>query len=133
MAQEHNIKDIKVTWRSFGPGATFPYIQKISPAIPVLRAVKESIASQFPSVRGRGTRHGAPSKDKDVQRLVDMYNEAKVHEIKPGRTIPGGPTDSAADFTTMGATKLMLDGVFERWWSERSFPRATTEIYNVEE
>ncbi|KAI0350254.1 hypothetical protein OH77DRAFT_1573825 [Trametes cingulata] len=37
LAQEHNIKDIKVvTWRSFGPGATFAYIQKISPAIPVV-------------------------------------------------------------------------------------------------
>ncbi|CDO73373.1 hypothetical protein BN946_scf185013.g6 [Trametes cinnabarina] len=133
MAQEHNIKDIKVTWRSFGPGATFPYIQKVSPAIPVLRAVKQNIASQFPSVRARGSRHGAPSKDEDMCKLVDMYNGAEVHQVRPGRKIKGGPTDNAADFVTNGVMKLMLEGVFERWWSERSFQRATTETYTLEE
>ncbi|KAM5538412.1 hypothetical protein V8D89_008014 [Ganoderma adspersum] len=75
MAQEHNIKDIKVIWRSFGPGATFAYIQKVSPAIPTLCAVKANIASSH---------HGTPAKDRDVEHLVKMYQTSKLHTKEAG-------------------------------------------------
>ncbi|EJF59389.1 hypothetical protein DICSQDRAFT_65108 [Dichomitus squalens LYAD-421 SS1] len=131
MAQEHNIKDIKVTWRSFGPGATFPYIQKISPAITTLRAVKASVASQFSSVIGRGSHHGKPSKNQDVDRLVRMYRTSKLHNKEDGREMKGGESNWALDVMTAGSVKLIVDGAAERWWDERDFERATTESYDV--
>ncbi|KAI9059966.1 hypothetical protein FKP32DRAFT_1613962 [Trametes sanguinea] len=95
MAQEHNIKDIKisngsrhVTWRSFRPGATFLYVQKVSPAIPVLCAVEANVAYQFPAIVARGTRHGSPEKANDVSRLRDMYVASKAHKSEHGRSIP---------------------------------------------
>ncbi|KAI0639717.1 hypothetical protein C8Q77DRAFT_1082554 [Trametes polyzona] len=131
MAQEHNIKDIKVTWRSFGPGATFPYIQKVSPAIPVLRAVKANIASQFSSVKGRGTHHGTPAKDEDVDRMIAMFRAFHAHSVEEGREIKGTEADHAPDYVSLGAIKLQSDGIFTRWWNDRSFKRATTEIYGT--
>ncbi|KAH9902527.1 hypothetical protein C8Q73DRAFT_741902 [Cubamyces lactineus] len=131
MAQEHNIKDIKVTWRSFGPGATFSYIQKVSPAIPVLRAVKANIASQFPSVQARGTHHGTPSKDDDVAQIAAMYRAANVHGTEPGQGPLSALADRAEGVITMGAIKLASDGVYDRWWNDQSFSRTTTEIHAV--
>ncbi|KAI0668429.1 hypothetical protein C8Q78DRAFT_1098590 [Trametes maxima] len=133
MAQEHNIKDIKVTWRSFGPGATFPYIRKVSPAIPVLRAVKANVVSQFTTARARGTHHGTPSKDADVLQMFEMFQGFSAHARCPGRTIPGGSTNRAGDYVTLGATKLQVDGAIERWWNDRLFEKATTEIYSMDE
>ncbi|KAI0363576.1 hypothetical protein BV20DRAFT_1057947 [Pilatotrama ljubarskyi] len=132
LAQEHNIKDIKVTWRSFGPGATLAYIQKVSPAIPVLRAIKANIASQFPALLARGARHGSPSKEADVQRLIDMFLASQVHVPEEARVIKGGKADHATDVVSAGATQLYGDRVIERWWSDRRFERARTEIYTAE-
>ncbi|EJF60635.1 hypothetical protein DICSQDRAFT_62442 [Dichomitus squalens LYAD-421 SS1] len=131
MAQEHNIKDIKVTWRSFGPGATFPYIQKISPAITTLRAVKANVASQFSSVIGRGTHHGRPSKEEDIDRLIKMYRTSKLHSWEDGRQVKGGVSNRATDVMTVGSVRLIVDGAAERWWDERDFERATTELYDM--
>ncbi|KAH9852593.1 hypothetical protein C2E23DRAFT_868457 [Lenzites betulinus] len=133
MAQEHNIKDIKVTWRSFGPGATFPYIQKISPVIPVLRAIKANIASQFPSVQGRGARHGAPAKAEDIERIIEMFRTIHGHTTEEGRIVKGAVADHAADYITLGAVKLQMEGMAERWWNDRTFERATTEVWAVAE
>ncbi|EIW55822.1 uncharacterized protein TRAVEDRAFT_129435 [Trametes versicolor FP-101664 SS1] len=133
LAQEHNIKDIKVTWRSFGPGATFAYIQKISPAIPVLRAIKKSIAAQFPSLLARGARHGSPSKDKDVERVISMFRESHVLEFDAMRTINGGQADHAPDVVSAGVGQLIEERIVDRWWTDRCFPKATTEIYTLDE
>ncbi|RDX45838.1 hypothetical protein OH76DRAFT_1457458 [Lentinus brumalis] len=127
MAQEHNIKDIKVTWRSFGPGATFPYIQKISPAIPVLRAVKEAFAAQFPALRGRGKAHGTPAKADDVKKLVDMYLDAGAYR-GPRDLLAGA--NRAEDYVSLGSERLSTEGKFQTWWEDRSFERATTQIYD---
>ena len=126
-----------MTWRSFGPGATFPYIQKVSPAIPVLRAVKEAFAAQFPAIRGRGKRHGTPSKADDVKKLVSMYQAAKAHKYVPnmmreGRNVLLG-TNRADDFITKGAGKLVSGDKFRSWWDDRSFDKATTQIYSMNE
>ncbi|KAI0708348.1 hypothetical protein C8Q76DRAFT_814709 [Earliella scabrosa] len=133
LGQEHNIRDIKVTWRSFGPGATFGYIQKISPAITIFRAVREGIRSQFPSLLGRGKRHGSPAKDADVARLTAMYMNSKVHHHIPNRTMKTSGMDIARDVVSIGADRLVAEGTIEKWWSERSFERSTEEIYAVHE
>ncbi|KAM5534908.1 hypothetical protein V8D89_011463 [Ganoderma adspersum] len=130
MVQEHNIKDIKVTWQSFGPGAMFAYIQKVSPVIPTLRTVKANVSSQFLSVIERGSHHGTPSKEQDVERLIKMYKTLKLHSKEiGGQRIHGRDAAHAVDVMTQGSVKLMVDGVADRWWDERNFERNTTEIY----
>ncbi len=133
LGQEHNIRDIKVNWRSFGPGATFAYIQVISPAITIFRAVRESIHAQFLSLLGRGMRHGTPSKGEDVSRITAMYQGSQVHRVVPGRIFKNSSTDCAADFVSLGADKLVGEGTIDRWWSDRSFERSTAEIYSINE
>ena len=126
----------QVTWSSFGPGATFSYIQKISPAIPVLRAIKEAFAAQFPAIRGRGKVHGAPSKAADVKRVMDMYLEAKAHmHIPNGRRgkegeLTGG--NRALDYTTLGTSHLSKDGKFQMWWDDRTYVLGDKEQYSMD-
>ena len=132
LGQEHNIRDIKVTWRSFGPGATFSYIQKISPAIPTLRAVREAIHQQFPALLGRGTYHSTPSKESDIDRIEAMYKESELHRRQSGRTVKSA-MDEAPDVVSQGAERLVAEGVVDRWWSDRNFDRSTKEVYSVAE
>ena len=46
-AQEINIKDIKVTYRSEGPNIKWPYLKKLHPAIHVIRALTLHIEEEF--------------------------------------------------------------------------------------
>ena len=62
LAQEHNIKDIKGTYRPDGPNNGWDYLHKISPAIPTIRAVQQHIEHDFGAV-ARGSKHTVPSKD----------------------------------------------------------------------
>ena len=130
LGQEQNIRDIKVTWRSFGPGVTMKYIQKVSPAIPILRAVRDTVHTQFSAILGRGTRHQAPSKDKDVAHLMEMYLASKVHQYSPGLTFKA-PADISKDIITTGGEKLSADGLFERWWADRNISHSQEEIYSL--
>ncbi|KAJ7437506.1 hypothetical protein FB451DRAFT_1451536 [Mycena latifolia] len=53
-AQEMNIKDIKVTYRSEGPNIDWDYLKKLHPAIHVIRAVNSHMEYEFKTrVRGR--------------------------------------------------------------------------------
>ena len=61
-----------------------------------------------------------------------MYRASEFHSTQPGRQVPGGDSNKAPDVVTDGATKLWQDGVFERWWDERSFERAETEVYSLD-
>ncbi|KAH8093843.1 hypothetical protein BXZ70DRAFT_897167 [Cristinia sonorae] len=130
--QEQNIKDNKVTYRSFGPGASFGYIQKVSPAIPTLRGIKESVRQQFTTLLGRGKRHGKPSKDKDVALLVEMYQKSEVHIHKNNRTLRNA-ADRAKDYITIGADEILNGQTMARWWNERSFERSDENIWSEEE
>ncbi|KAI0350065.1 hypothetical protein OH77DRAFT_1413658, partial [Trametes cingulata] len=97
--------------------------------ITVLRAVKANIASQFPTLLARGAHHGTPSKDDDVQRVLDMFIASNVLTSEAKRRIKGGKTDHAPDVMTAGAVHLATEKVVERWWCDRSFPRAQDEVY----
>ncbi|KAH9916714.1 uncharacterized protein BXZ73DRAFT_53621 [Epithele typhae] len=126
LGQEQNIRDIKVTWRSFGPGANFDYIQKVSPAIPLLRAVRDSVRDQFSTILGRGTRHGTPSKDADVKKVLDMYLRSNMHKYQAERK---SKDDPAADIVTRGADKMGTESTIKTWWVHRSLERSIEEIY----
>ena len=87
-AQEQNIKDIKVTYRSFGPGATWSYLQTVSPAIPTLRAVQRHFESEFGTLT-RGSKHGEVRKDIDVKILTDQYVQSRIYSDQSGRKPKG--------------------------------------------
>ena len=53
----------------------------------MLRAVDEEIARQFRTTY-RGTNHTAPSKEADIEHLIDLFTEGKLHIYCPGRVVP---------------------------------------------
>ncbi|KAF9242900.1 hypothetical protein BU15DRAFT_60190 [Melanogaster broomeanus] len=79
--QDQNICDIKVTYHSFGPGATWDYLHKVSPAIPTLCELQRHMEKEFGSA-SRGTRHGIPSKEVDVAHLdLTLHKASQLAEL----------------------------------------------------
>ncbi|KAF8316197.1 hypothetical protein F5887DRAFT_1066774 [Amanita rubescens] len=130
-AQEQNIKDIKVTYRSFGPGASWSYLQTVSPAIPTLRAVQRHFERQFGTLT-RGTKHGEVSKDEDVKTLTDHYQAARLYSDQPGRIPKGGSGDlkSVTDYVTAGADALENGDTVAKWWKARHFERSNVQEWD---
>ncbi|KAK7041258.1 hypothetical protein R3P38DRAFT_3310010 [Favolaschia claudopus] len=83
-AQEHNIKDIKVTYKPPGPRRGWDYMRILHPAIPTVRANAEFIDREFNALT-RGKKHTSPSKEKDIQALLGRLEDA--HKFKPGRKL----------------------------------------------
>ncbi|KIK03029.1 hypothetical protein K443DRAFT_61464, partial [Laccaria amethystina LaAM-08-1] len=128
LGQEENIADIKVNYRSMGPGATMDYIQKVSPAIPTLRGVQRHMEDQFKSLT-RGARHGVPQKEDDVGKLTAQYMKSGIHKFVAGRKIHNSP-DKAPDFLTMGAINLEKLGTIDKWFTQRTHARAMGENWD---
>ncbi|TFY52571.1 hypothetical protein EVG20_g10494, partial [Dentipellis fragilis] len=125
-AQEQNIKDLKVTYHSFGPGATLTYLTKISPAVPVLREVKKHIKWQLETLLTRGDRHSSPNKEKDVEKYANVVLNEWWFAYEKNRRLKK-PGDCAKDVISEGTTALFQDKAIERWWKGRSFARSTQE------
>ncbi|KAJ7122658.1 hypothetical protein C8R43DRAFT_899695 [Mycena crocata] len=126
MGQEENICDIKVNYRSMGPGATMEYIRKISPAIPTLRKVQRHMEKQFKTV-ARGARHGIPDKEADVAKLTGQYMKSKLHVHVDGRQV----TQKSPDVINIGAEDLERLDTIKKWWGRRSNPRSTLEDWTT--
>ncbi|KAI0038309.1 hypothetical protein FA95DRAFT_1551310 [Auriscalpium vulgare] len=129
MAQEHNVKDVKVTYRSQGPNAGWDLLYKRGPAIPRVRFIRQHFETLFPSLR-RGVSHTSPQSEADVDKLEQIYTEAKIHAFTKRRKT--SDKDRAVDTTTKGwnyvNTKLM-----PRWQERREYPRATTDMWSLEQ
>lgn len=125
-AQEHNIKDIKVTYRSEGPNIKWLYLKKLHPAIHTIRNVAEHIEKDFGTLT-RGKKHRVPQKELDVARLQKEHMESGYHEFLPGRVIKR-KSDMARDIASLGSLKLQTK-VLERWDHLRRFPRATDQMW----
>ena len=125
--QEHNIKDIKVTYRSEGPNIKWPYLKKLHPAIHVIRAVTLHIEEEFGTLT-RGKKHTIPKKELDVHKLQDSYRSAGYHKYLAGREI-NSKKDRAADYATNGCLKLQRGNILQKWIDLRTFERATTETW----
>ncbi|KAF8878326.1 hypothetical protein BD779DRAFT_1447822 [Infundibulicybe gibba] len=127
LGQEQNIKDIKVTYRSFGPGATFKYLHDISPAIPILRTIQRHMEDEFKTLT-RGAKHRTVSKEEDVKTLTQQYLANKLYVTEAGRK-PKPSDDKIEDVITTGADNLERNDIIANWWKARCFPRSTTEIW----
>ncbi|KAF4611552.1 hypothetical protein D9613_004492 [Agrocybe pediades] len=126
-AQEHNIKDIKVTYRSEGPNVKWEYMKKLHPAIYVIRAVSEHVEKEMGTI-SRGKRHAIPTRDLDVETLRKSYREAGYHIFTRGRSIER-KDDKSEDYSEKGIIKLHKPDFLNRWKQQRAFPRATDEIW----
>ncbi|TFY66039.1 hypothetical protein EVG20_g5055 [Dentipellis fragilis] len=131
-AQEQNIKDLKVTYHSFGRSATLAYLTKILPAIPVLREVKKHIKWQLDTLLTRGDRHSSPAKEKDVAMYAEVILNEGWYTYEAGHTLKKSD-DRAKDFVTQGTITLFQDKAIERWWNGRSFARVTQEKWLEEQ
>ncbi|KAJ7722007.1 hypothetical protein B0H16DRAFT_1790019 [Mycena metata] len=128
LGQEQNICDIKVNYRSMGPGATMEYMGKVSPAIPALRKVQRHMENQFKTT-ARGARHGVPDKEKDVAKLTAHYVTSKLHTYTAGRELK---TLHASDFVSEGANALERLDTIKNWFNRRTHARATGEDWTEE-
>ncbi|KAJ7856004.1 hypothetical protein B0H13DRAFT_1641699 [Mycena leptocephala] len=126
LGQEENICDIKVNYRSMGPGATMDYIKKVSPAIPTLRKVQRHMEKQLKTV-ARGARHGIPDKEADVATLTGIYMKSKLHTYCKGRSV----TQKSSDVVNLGAENLERLNTIEGWWGRSSHPRSTQEDWET--
>ncbi|KDQ56803.1 hypothetical protein JAAARDRAFT_132254 [Jaapia argillacea MUCL 33604] len=125
-AQEHNIKDIKVTYCSEGPNIKWEYLKKMHPVVRVIRSVMLHVDNQFETWK-RGKKHTVPKKDKDVAELQALISE--VHIFEKGRRI-ASKKDWAKDFVTEGLLKLTTKPTtIERWAARRDFERSKREDY----
>ncbi|KAK7015543.1 hypothetical protein VNI00_019077 [Paramarasmius palmivorus] len=124
-AQEHNIKDLKVTYRSQGPHIDWKYLKMLHPAIPTIRSVADHIENQFETYT-RGKRHTVPKKEADVRRLLEAYHG--THTQERGRKI--GKKDKGKDFLHHGVHELLYGKWLSDWHDGRYFVRATSEEWD---
>ncbi|KAK7035586.1 hypothetical protein R3P38DRAFT_2771214 [Favolaschia claudopus] len=130
-AQEMNIKDIKVTYRSEGPNVDWDYLKKLHPAIHVIRAVNSHMESEF-KTRIRGRKHTVPKKEQDVRELQQWYRASDVHRFKPGRKISntGKSKDKPVDVPGKGGIAMQTGKTLQRWVEIRSVERAINEDWD---
>ena len=131
MAQEHNIKDMKVTYRSEGPNIKWEYFRKLHPAIPIIRIVTEHMEEEFGTYK-RGKSHTVPTREKDIQVLQKSYHQSQYHIYTRGRTIEK-KDDKAKDFIEEGMGKLHSSKVLYKWRNQRSFKRSVAEDWSENE
>ncbi|RDB26990.1 hypothetical protein Hypma_005135 [Hypsizygus marmoreus] len=128
-AQEHNIKRVKVNYRSEGPSINWEYMHKLHPAIPIIDAVASHIEEEFKTVM-RGKKHTVPKAELDIQALHKSYRSSDVHKYIPGRK-HALEADHAKDFIAVGALELGTGKLLQRWVDGRSFRRSTTQEFNL--
>ncbi|KAF8064098.1 hypothetical protein FPV67DRAFT_1420267 [Lyophyllum atratum] len=130
-AQEHNIKDIKVTYRSEGPNIKWEYLKKLHPAIHVIRAVTAHIETEFGTLT-RGKKHTVPKREKDVSGLHKSYRTSGYHtKCLTGRKIR--KEDKAEDLILEGSLKVQRGTVLKKWVDGRTFKRSKVERWGEDE
>jgi hypothetical protein len=120
---------IQVEHCSEGPSIGWEYLKKLHPAIHVIRAVASHLEQEFLTLT-RGKKHTTPKKELDIKTLQESYHKACIHNYKPGRKI-AGKQDHAKDITTLGASALMSGATITRWVDSHSFPRSTTQEWEL--
>ncbi|KAJ7666792.1 hypothetical protein DFH06DRAFT_1294986 [Mycena polygramma] len=133
-AQEMNIKDIKVTYRSEGPNIDWEYLKKLHPAIHVIKAVNNHMEYEF-KTKVRGHKHTIPKKERDIQDLQKWYRASAVHSFKPGGVIKGrrdkSVPDRPKDTMSKGGSALQTGKTLERWIENRTVERSTMQDWDL--
>jgi len=85
LLQEHNIFWTKTIYNVQGSGASWDWLEMISPCITVLRQLVTSMNHALGSKQG--TKHAAPDLTRDISEIRRSLADANVYQIQPGRVI----------------------------------------------
>ncbi|TFY51054.1 hypothetical protein EVJ58_g10762 [Rhodofomes roseus] len=125
--QEHNVRDLKYTFESLGPHATWELLGRMSAAIPCLRQLKDHIEAQF-NHYFRGKSHTTPAAEDDITKLSQAFHDSKVHLHVPGRIAK----NKLANFVGDGCDTIKMDKDIDSFYDRRECERATGEVYDSE-
>ncbi|KAH9836596.1 uncharacterized protein C8Q71DRAFT_707708 [Rhodofomes roseus] len=103
LLQEHNNLWTKTIYSAQGSGASWDWLEMISPCINVLRHLVTNMNDALGS--RQGTKHAAPNIARDIEALRSSLAEARVYEIQPGRVIEGDK-GSVPNIVSAGLTQL---------------------------
>ncbi|KAK6981385.1 hypothetical protein R3P38DRAFT_3333825 [Favolaschia claudopus] len=120
-AQEHNTKDIKVTYKPQGPSGGWKCMQVLHPAIPTIRRTTDFIDHAFNTLT-RSKRHTAPKKEQDIQKLLERL--LGVHSNRRGRQLD--KEDRSEDYIANGVQSMVSGSILETWKKNRTYERNTT-------
>ncbi|KAH9915834.1 uncharacterized protein B0H18DRAFT_1040104 [Fomitopsis serialis] len=87
LLQEHNIFWTKTIYNAQGSGASWDWLEMISPCINILRRLVTSVNDTLGS--RQGTKHAAPDIKRDMEELRRSLAGANVYKIEKGRVIDG--------------------------------------------
>ena len=76
----------------------------------------------------RGKKHTTPKKELDVEKLQQAYRASGYHRYERGREIDS-QKDRSSDYATKGCLKLLKGKILQKWRDQRTYERATTEIW----
>ncbi|KAK6974422.1 hypothetical protein R3P38DRAFT_2584178, partial [Favolaschia claudopus] len=125
-AQEHNIKDIKVTYKPQGPSGGWKYMQVLHPAIPTIRRTTDFIDQAFNTLT-RSKRHTAPKKEQDIQKLLERLRG--VHSNRRGRQLD--KEGRSEDYIANGVQSMVSGSILETWKKNCTYERNTEERYTT--
>lgn len=101
------------------------FLGKIAGAIPALTKVYKHY-QQVVDGAARGSSHGTPSKDDDIELLRQAYSRAKIHVKDKGREAQQ-EEDIPKDVEQEGWKGLLSGNTIDRWWSKRIASRARSQ------
>ena len=127
MAQEHNIRDIKVTYLPDSPSKDWAYLKKISWAIPVIRALNTHVEEETETL-SRGKKHGIPDSEKDIFLLEQSYTTSEIHIYTKGRMVE--KDDMAEDIVACGFDDLQEGKGYKTWKNNRLYVRSRGNIWS---
>lgn len=149
-AQEMNIKDIKVnepftlseqfphpiqvTYRSEGPNIDWQYLQKLHPAIHVIKTVNAHMETEM-KTRVRGSSHTVPKKELDTKEMQKWYRASQAQATVNGhvlqRTAKKKSPDIPRDVLAKGSMGIQTGKSLENWIETRLILRSTTQDWDT--
>ncbi|KAK6972268.1 hypothetical protein R3P38DRAFT_2812403 [Favolaschia claudopus] len=103
LMQEHMNYWIKTIYQAHGSGASWEWLEMISPCISVLRRLSTSIRQILGS--DQGTKHEPANLKEDISLLMASLKEHAVYEVK-GRVFAEGDGSPTPDVIAVGAQQL---------------------------
>ena len=128
MVQEHNIRNIKDTYRPEGPNSIWAYPKKISPAIPSIKAIGEHVETES-DVLSRGKKHGVPDFMEDVTMLEKAYRISELYIENTKCRLPKGK--KYTDYVNDGLIDIQSNKYLAKWNVRRNYKQYTEEMWSV--
>ncbi|KAI9061340.1 hypothetical protein FKP32DRAFT_1604925 [Trametes sanguinea] len=124
-AEEHNVCDVKSSYATMGPFATWDYLGKTSASIPCQRRVKDHVEESINHIY-RGKSHTRPKVENDIAQLQRIYQDAQIYTALPSRTKLDSK-DRFDDVMKRGAEAVLAGKALKGWVKGRMPTRRVTD------